>query len=93
MLPFLDKKKAVGVIISRRGKEDLQNVKSEMIAPNDDSQDPAMHAAAEDVLRAIDQRSVIKLAAALKNAFVIADRDDQEDPAEEHIEHPDRGEL
>lgn len=92
MLPFLDRKKAVGVIIARRGKDDLHDVKAEVVAPHDDSQDPAMHAAAEDVLRAIDQRSVLKLASALKNAFQIADRDttDEEQP---HIEHPDRGEL
>lgn len=91
MLPFLDKKKAINIIIDKRNRDDLQTHLAEVIAPND-SNDPAMEAAAQDILRAIDQRDVSKLSRALKDAFQIADRDDSDEDGP-HIELPDRGEM
>lgn len=71
MLPFLDKKKTVSAVIARRGKPALE-VKSEVSAPDSEG-DPALESAAEDILRAIEEKSVLGLAQALKAAFQICD--------------------
>ena len=66
MLPFLIPKKAVGVIVARRGKGDLHNVK-----PEQDLNTKHSHLIphAEDLLQSIDERSVNGIAKALHNAF------------------------
>lgn len=68
MLPFLDKKKTVSVIMSKRGKNPDIEVNSEVEAPESDL-DPSLKMAAEDILRAIETKSVIDLAKALKSAY------------------------
>ncbi len=65
MLPFLDKKASVGTIIQQRGKSDLVGANSEVEAP-DSEMDPALKACAEDILRAIDSKSVMDLVSALR---------------------------
>lgn len=69
MLPFLQPKKAVGVIISRRGK-DLLDAKPEVNAPGVES-NSELESACEDILRAIDERSVKGLAAAMQAAYEV----------------------
>lgn len=78
MLPFLDSKKIVSVISARRGKSPDIEVNSEMEAPGQEI-DPSLKSAAEDVLRAIDTKSVIDLAKALKSAFDVCDAEPQEE--------------
>lgn len=78
MLPFLAPKKMVSVIVSQRGKNDLHDVNSEVEAPGSDM-DPGLQEAAEDMLRAIDTRSPMDLAKALKAAFEICDSYEDEE--------------
>lgn len=74
MLPFLDKKKIVSVIVNKRGR-DIHDVKPEI------SKDvnPKLESACEDILLAIDDKSVIDLASAIKAAFQALD-------SEPHVE-------
>ena len=71
MLPFLNPKKAVGVIVSRRGKGDIQDAAMEVEAPENKKIDPGVEAAAHSLLRAIDERSVKSVARALHEIFEI----------------------
>lgn len=71
MLPFLEPKKMTSVIIARRGKPDLETAPE--VDMSQDKMDPAMKAAAEDVMRAIEGKSVHDLARALQSAFEICD--------------------
>lgn len=59
-LPFLHAKKAVGVIVAQRGKRDLE------VKPEDTDIDPVMSMGAEDLLRAIDERSISGIVEAMK---------------------------
>lgn len=78
MLPFLEPKKAVSVIVARRGKSDLE-ASPEVEAPGSEM-DPGLKEAASDLMRALDERSVMGVAQALKAAFDICDSyDDEED--------------
>jgi len=70
MLPWLQPKKAAGAIISRRGKTDLHNTKPEVDAPGAES-NSELETACEDILRAIDERSVKGLAAAMQAAYEV----------------------
>lgn len=67
-LPFLDRKKMSSVISSRRGKSPDIEVNPEVEAPGSEM-DPGLKSAAEDLLRAIESKSVIDLAKALKAAI------------------------
>lgn len=71
MLPFLEPKKMSSVIIAKRGKTDLHQA-DESLAPESEM-DPGLHEAAQDILRAIDAKSSIDLAKAIKAAFEICD--------------------
>lgn len=68
MLPFLQPKKIVSVISSRRGKNPDIEVNPEVEAP-DSKMDPALKMAAEDLMRAVESKSVIDTAKALRDAF------------------------
>lgn len=83
MLPFLDKKKAVSVLLARRGKSPDIEVANETEVGDSDI-DPGLKEAAEDILRAIQTKSVIDLAKALKAAFTVADSMPHEEG--EHID-------
>lgn len=85
MLPFLLRKRDSGVVTVKRGAKDLHGVKTEVNAPGVEG-DPGLEAAAEDVLRAVDSRSVIDLAKALHNAFQICDAMPHEEGEHEDIE-------
>lgn len=75
MLPFFHPKRAVAVIVARRGKPDVE-VKSE--AGGKDLPDGLLECA-EDMLRASDERSAIGLAQALKSAFQILESQPHEE--------------
>jgi hypothetical protein len=81
MLPFLDKKKTVSAVIARRGKPALE-VKSEIMAPESGG-NPALESAAEDILRAIEEKSVLGLAQALKAAYEICESEPGDEGAQE----------
>jgi hypothetical protein len=70
-LPMFEKKKASSVILERRGKRPME-VNMEIAAPGADM-DPGLMEAAEDVLRAINEKSPMDLARALLAAFEICD--------------------
>ena len=70
MLPFLDKNRAAGVIMERIGKRSLE-AKSEQESGN--GMNPDMKEAAEDVMRAMQEKSVIDLAYALHAFFMICE--------------------
>jgi hypothetical protein len=84
MLPFLEPKKAVSVIIARHDKPGLE-VNPEMEAPESEI-NPALKACAEDLLRAIDDRSIIDIAKALECACEICSMMPQENEEEEEGE-------
>lgn len=84
MLPFLDKKKDLGVIIARLGKRDLDDTRPEVSGPDEEPIDPMLEMAAEEVLRALDDRSPSRLARALKSAFEFCDSQPHEEGP--HIE-------
>lgn len=71
MLPFLEPKKTVSIIIARRGKPDLESQPE--VEAGEDKIHPDLKEAAEDVMRAIQSKSVIDLAKALQSAFQICD--------------------
>lgn len=73
-------KKISTLIIARRGKSDIQDVKPE-VAMNPSEDDMALHSAAEDLMRAIDDRSISAIAKAFKAGFLICD-------SEPHVEGP-----
>lgn len=76
MLPFLDKKKTVSVIMAKRGKSPDIEVNSEMEAPGQEI-DPVLKEAATDILRAIETKSVIDLAKALEAAYEACEASDE----------------
>lgn len=80
MLPFLDPKKSITTIMSARaGKPGHQELQSEQEAPGSEI-DPSLKSASEDILAAIEAKSPIDLAQALKAAFAALD---SEEPAPE----------
>ncbi len=83
MLPFLSPKSVASVISSRKGKHPDMEVKIEHEAAGGEI-DPELKTAAEDVLRAIENKSVVDLANALEAIFHIADKEPHEEG--EHIE-------
>lgn len=74
---MFDNKKTVSLIMSRRKGSETQ-VKDEKEAPGSEI-DPGLKAVAEDILRAIDQKSVIDLAKALKQAHEVCDQYEHEE--------------
>lgn len=81
-LPFLDPRKAVSIIIAqRKGKGDLE-VKDEKRAGTDGT-DSGLVEAAEDILRAIDERSALSLAQAIKSAYEICESYEEDSEEEE----------
>lgn len=70
MLPFLDRKKMVTTLMSRRGGS--FEAANEMEAPGHEMH-PDLKAVAEDVMQAIQNKSVLDLAKALKHAFEVCD--------------------
>lgn len=80
-LPFLDPKKiAMSVVATKMKKSGGVEVKPEVEAP-DSEMDPGLKAAAEDILKAVQDKSVMDLAKALKAAFMVCDS--YEEPAED----------
>jgi len=71
MLPMFEPKKVVSVISARRGKPDVE-VSAEVEAPGSEI-DPGLKEAAEDMLRAFQDKSVLGMAMALKAAFECCD--------------------
>jgi len=70
MLPFLQPKKLASVIIAKRKPEgSIEPMHAE------DEHDPALVAAAEDLIRAVHEKNAEAVAAALQNAFEIVDVD------------------
>ncbi len=63
-LPFLQKKKIAGVIISHR-KPDGAGIQES----HTEGEDPALEACAEDIIRAIHDKDAKHLALALRSAF------------------------
>lgn len=63
--------------MSRRGKGPDVEVASEVEAP-DSQMDPALKEAAADILRAIETKSVMDLAKAIKAAYEICDSSQEE---------------
>lgn len=72
MLPFLEPKKASTTIIAKLGKPTSIEVPNE-IEGSENKIDPALKKASEDILMAIESKSVIDLAHALQSAFDICD--------------------
>lgn len=72
MLPWLEKKKSVTVYKSTKGKSPDMEMNSEVEAP-DSEMDEGLKEAAEDILRAINSKSAMDLAKAIKSAFEICD--------------------
>lgn len=77
-LPFLDRKKMSSVISSRRGRSPDIEVKPEVEAPGSEM-DSGLKSAAEDLLRAIESKSVMDVAKALKCAHEICESLSPED--------------
>lgn len=82
MLPFMKRKNLATLILAQRGKSDVE-IKPEMKSPGDEI-DPGLIEAAEDILRAINEKSPIVLAHALHAAFQICDAMPHEEG--EHLE-------
>lgn len=78
MLPFLDKNRMSAAIMASRDKKREILVHPEVEAPGHEM-NPYLKEAAADVLRAIDKKSVLDLAAALRAAFEVCDSDSQEE--------------
>jgi hypothetical protein len=71
MLPFLDPKKIASAAMTVKGGKTMEH-NPEVEAPDSDM-DGGLKSAAEDVLMAIEHKSVMDLAKALKSAFMILD--------------------
>ena len=84
MLPFLEPKKAVSVIIARHDKPGLE-VNPEVESPGREISDD-LKSCAEDLLRAVDDRSIIDIAKALQCACEICSMMPHEDNEEEEEE-------
>lgn len=70
-LPFLDPKKiAMSVVATKMKKSGGVQVKPEVEAPDSDM-DPGLKAAAEDILKAVQDKSVMDLAKAIKAAIEV----------------------
>ena len=82
MLPFMDKKRIAGIIISRKGKPDIE-ASAEVMAPEGDIA-PELREAAMDMISALESKSPVALAKALKAAFEICDSYPHEEG--EHLE-------
>jgi hypothetical protein len=67
MLPFFDSKKLSGAVLMRQKKPSVE-LASEQIEPEGED-DPMMRSLATDMLSAIQEKSVIKLSAALQAIF------------------------
>lgn len=87
MLPMFDHKKIVSVIAARKGKPDVE-INTEVEAPGSDM-DPGLKAAAEDMLRAFESRSVMDMAKALKAAYECCEAS----PADDQEQEPNQGEA
>lgn len=82
MLPIHDKKRMMSFLGERRlGKGDTE-VASEVLAPESEI-DPALREAATDILSAIQNKSVIDLANAIKAAFEVCSSYDDMEYSEE----------
>lgn len=88
MLPMFDKKKTVGLAISRRAhKEGFTHVKNEAEAPESKMHEDLKNAS-ESLLKAIESKSVHEIGAALKAAHAHLDGSKHEEG-----EHTDKGDL
>lgn len=83
MLPWLEPKKMSSVIIQRRGKSDLHDAATEVPADKS-NHNQSLETACEDLLKAIDERSVLSMTKAFKDAF-----DALESQPHEEYEEPD----
>jgi hypothetical protein len=86
MLPVLDPKKISTSILLKK-KDKYVDVKAEQDSPSDEGSNPELESACEDVLMAIDQKSVKDLAKALQAAFAVCDSMPHEEG--EHLEEED----
>lgn len=74
MLPYLDAKKAAGMILMKH-KDQMTPVAME----KNDSMDPGMDAFADDFLRALDSRSKSDLVKAMKSFMSLHSEPDEDD--------------
>ena len=89
MLPMFDKKRAVGSIMSMRGKKPAVEVASEVEAPGSEM-DEGLKAACEDLLGAIERKSVMDMAKAFQAAFLACEEEPHVEG--EHIGEEEQGE-
>lgn len=90
MLPFLNPRKTVSVIVAKRGKPPGTEVAPEVEAP-DHELDGSLKSAMEEFLQAVDSRSVIDMASAFKKAFEACEAEPHEEA--EHNETEEEGEA
>lgn len=82
MLPFLDRKKTISLIMSKRaGKPDTE-VANEVESPGSPGVSEDLKVAAEDLLRAVESKSVIDIAKALQAAHDVCESYEQESEPE-----------
>ncbi len=72
-LPFLQPEKMASVIAARRVKKDG----SQSTEPAQGEHPPELMAAAEDLIRQVQNKSASGVATALKNAFMVCDSYDE----------------
>ena len=70
MIPGLNQKQIVGSIMSRRGKRDVETSNE---IESGEGMDPGLKEAAADIMGALQSKSVIDLAKALKAAFQVCE--------------------
>lgn len=80
-LPFFDHKKTVSIIIAQRGKPSVEVTPE--VEMGDDKVDPGLKSAAEDVLSAIQSKSVVDLAKALRAAWEVCENYEPEEMGDE----------
>lgn len=84
-LPFLEPKKITSIIIARRGKNPDLEAAPEVEAPGSEM-NPALKMAAEDILSAIDARSPMDLAKAIKSAYEACEGEPHEEAGEPEMD-------
>lgn len=78
MLPFLNAKKISSIVIAKRGQL-AHEVSPEVEAPSQEGMNADLKMAAEDLLRAVDHKSVLGVCSALQAAFAACDQDEDEE--------------
>ena len=81
-LPFLDKSKLLTSIVSRRGK----NVEAKNEVEHGEGVNPDLKMACEEILRAIEHKSIVDLTNAFEAAFEACEAMPHEEAGEEEME-------